>query len=146
VTEDDKSNEVVIPPQGRVSAEVEAALWELAGQVVSILQLAGIPAQVEKFGPRFTGAVVTVDTSLSDPAVQVDWAGSDALYEAGRQARERLDMQDPARLFYAQLINVVMPEPLGRVLEAAGLRVIANEESLRVEGQIPAFLKALIED
>lgn len=139
-------NEVEIPPAGRSSAEVEAELWRLADQVVSILQLAGIPAQVEKGGPRFTGAVVVVDHSRSDPAVYVNWAGSKALYEAGYQARMRMHLEDPARLFYAELINTVMPEALVRVLEAAGMRVTADDLTIRVEGQIPDYLRALIED
>jgi hypothetical protein len=126
--------------------ESQAELWELADQVVSILQLAGIPAQVEKFGPRFTGAVIMVDTSEDDPGVYVDWAGSEALYEAGRRARERFDLQDPAHLYYSELINEVMPGPLARLLEAAGLRVIVDEESIRVEGRMHDYLRALIDN
>ena len=146
MTDDDESNEVIIPPQGRVSAEAEAELWKLADQVVSVLQLAGIPAQVMKDGQISGGAVITVDCSLSGHGVSVDWRGSDALYEAGWQARQRMDLQDPAHLWYAKLITDVMPETLVQVLETAGMRVIVDDLTIHVEGPVPDYLLTLIED
>jgi hypothetical protein len=128
----------------RVSPGVEAELRKLADQVVSIFELAGIPALVMELEPTFAGVVVMVDAYEPDAGVYVHWSSSDTLYVAGKQARDRLDMQDRANRFHAKLGDV-MEETLIKVLEAAGLRATSDEWHVRVEGPVPDYLIALIE-
>ena len=142
----DESDRVVVPPQGRVSAETEAERWKLADQVVAVLKLGGLPARVMRDGSplTFAGAELVVDPTLTG-GVFVNWVVSPVLFEASQDASDRGGSQDPVYRWYGELIAELMPATLVRVLGTAGIRVLDDDGTIQVEGPVPGHLLALLD-
>jgi hypothetical protein len=130
----------------RVSPTVETGLRELAEQVRILLRLVGIPAMVDNFEDPVVGASIAVDPIDPGFGVYVDWSTPENVlrFEA-KAARARQDWYNPVYQFYGDLGDSIMPDAIAKVLEAAGLQVTRLDHQVKVLGEFPEHIKALIE-
>lgn len=130
----------------RVSSTAETGLRELAEQVGILLRLVGIPAVVDNFDDPVVGASIAVDPLDPGFGVYVSWCTPDNVlrFEASA-ASDRHEWDNPVYRFYGDLTDSVMPDAIAKVLDSAGLQVTRVDHQVKVLGQFPEHVKALIE-
>ncbi|WP_329536783.1 hypothetical protein OG568_50125 (plasmid) [Streptomyces sp. NBC_01450] len=111
------------------SEEIIAAGYDLAGRVCQELQLAGLPAYVERPGvPKQPGVWVEVDSQGEYAGgLYVRWNAPE-LGEAGMRAvAERQDPAAPEWKRYAEVVLLMQTALIG-ILRLAGFSVVQAEE------------------